>query len=131
MAVLQSLQDFLTKLFIKWSNCVLDFEAMVEQPLMLDQFLLKIYVQNAVSNGMKYSKKGGIITSIVKLHLGLMTILCRNEAGDGQDILVGMTEEQVSTMFNKGAHLDLGDEADIHRDISSRGGDGAWLMCME
>ena len=126
LAVLQSLQEYLTKLFNRWSNCVLDFEAMVEQPLMMDHFLLKIYVQNAVSNGMKYGKKGGIITFVVKLHLGIVTILCRNEAGDGQDMLVGMTEQQVSTMFNKGTRLDLGNEADIHRDISS--GDGAWLM---
>ena len=98
----------------------------MKQPLMLDQFLLKIFVQNAVSNGMKYGKKGGIIKFIVKFHLGLLTILCRNEAGDGHGILVGMTEEQVSTMFNKGTRLDLGGELDLHRDVSA--GDGAWLM---
>lgn len=125
LAVVQSLQEYLTKLF-KWSNCVLDFEAMAEQPLMMDKFLLKIYVQNAVYNGMKYGKKGGIITFIVKFHLVILTILCRNEADDGQNMLVGMTGQEVSTMFNKGTRLDLGDEADIHRDISS--GDGAWLM---
>ena len=119
------IQEFLTKLFDKWSNIVLDLAAMIREPLMLDPFLLKIYFQNAVSNAMKYGKRGGGVVLTVTFQLGQLTVLCRNEPGPGHDKLIGLTETQVSEIFQKATRLDLG-ESDAHRESSF--GDGGWLM---
>ena len=88
--------------------------------LIADGYLLKIALQNAVSNATKYGKEGGTITISVALRGHNLVISVCNEPGDDHERLLALKSTDI--VFEKKVRL----HTTSHEGISS--GDGGWIM---
>ena len=93
------------------------------------RLLLHIH-RNAVSNAVKYGRKGGVVATEIEVADHMLTVKVINQPGDHYDKLRSTTMSNPSKIFEKGSRF--------HREHSSDGkqykprlgskGDGAWIM---
>lgn len=96
--------------------------------LLLDPQLLRYIHRNAVSNGCKYGKEGGKVSTILSFDYESRRFIMKvvNEPGDGHEAMIALGEKAANEgVFAQGSTLHQNLSV-ADRYISS--GDGAWIM---
>jgi len=87
----------------------------------IDSNLLRHIHRNAVSNAVKYGRKGGRVSTEVEVCDHQLFLRVINEPGEGHSYLCNLDPTRV---FEKGARFHEANQSDV---IDSKG-DGAWIM---
>lgn len=90
-------------------------------PIDMDPGLLVYIYRNAISNAVKYGKKGGVVVTELEQARGRFTLRVINELGEGHEQLRDMDP---GIVFHKGTRLHPPSTSTI---VASKG-DGAWIM---